>query len=224
MSRRDVIGYVPGFRPQSFRLQILCFVAILAALAIATSIARAAEPVTIGGPFTLTAPDGTTVTDRTYRGKWLLVFFGFTFCPNTCPTTLVEIAATLEKLGSDADRLQAIFITIDPARDTPSVLGVYTGSFDSRIVGLTGTDAQIADVAKAYGAYYAAHRTGPNANDYVMDHGTYIYLMNPQGNFVRAFDADTGGEHIAKSVREAIKHDRGGTAHDRSGAVRGRTL
>lgn len=223
MSRRDVIGYVPGFRLQSFRLQALCVAAVVTWL-LAASVTRAAEPTTVGGPFTLTAPDGAAVTDQTYRGKWLLVFFGFTLCPNTCPTTLVEIAATLEKLGADAEKLQAIFITVDPARDTPSVLATYTGSFDSRIVGLTGTDAQIADVAKAYGAYYAAHRTGSNADDYVMDHGTYIYLMNPQGNFVRAFDADTGGEHIANSVREAIKHDRRGTAHDRSGAMRGGTL
>lgn len=223
MSRRDVIGYVPGFRLQSFRLQTLCVVATAMWL-VATSVTRAAEPVTVGGPFTLTAPDGTTVTDQTYRGKWLLVFFGFTFCPNTCPTTLVEIATTLEKLGPDAERLQAIFITVDPARDTPGVLAAYTASFDSRIVGLTGTNAQIADVAKAYGAYYAAHRTGSNPDDYVMDHGTYIYLMNQQGNFVRAFNADTVGEHIVKSVHEAIKHDRGGTAHDRSGAMRGGTL
>lgn len=223
MPRQDVIGYVPGFRPQSFRLQILCVVTAAIWL-VAASVTQAAAPVTVGGPFTLTAPDGTAVTDLTYRGKWLLVFFGFTFCPNTCPTTLIEIATTLEKLGADAERLQAIFITVDPARDTPSVLAAYTGSFDSRIVGLSGTDTQIADVAKAYGAYYAAHRTGTDADDYVMDHGTYIYLMNPQGNFVRAFDADTGSEHIAKSVREAIKHHRGGAVHDRSGAMRSGTL
>jgi protein SCO1/2 len=223
MSRRDVIGYVPSFRLQRFRLHILCLVAAAMWL-VAASVTRAAAPVTVGGPFTLTAPNGTAVTDQTYRGRWLLVFFGYTFCPNTCPTTLLEIATTLEKLGSDAEQLQAIFITIDPARDTPSVLAAYTGSFDSRIVGLTGTDAQIADVAKAYGAYYAAHQNGPRADDYVMDHGTYIYLMTPQGNFVRAFDADTGGEHIAKSVREAIERDRRGAVHDRSGAMRDGTL
>jgi protein SCO1/2 len=223
MSRRNVIDYVSHFRLQHLRLQILCLVAAAIWL-VAASVTRAAAPVTVGGPFTLTAPDGTTVTDQTYRDKWLLVFFGYTFCPNICPTTLVEIASALEQLGSDAERLQAIFITVDPARDTPSVLATYTASFDNRIVGLTGTDAQIANVAKAYGAYYAAHRAGSNADDYVMDHGTYIYVMNPQGNFVRAFDADTEGEHIAKSVRELIKHHRGGAVYDRSGAMRSGTL
>src|SRR5882757_9623685 len=110
----------------------------------------AASGVKIGGPFTLATPNGTTVTDQTYRGKWLLVYFGYTFCPNTCPTTLLEIATALERLGPDAARVQPIFITVDPKRDTPDVMAKYTQSFDPRIVGLTGTPAQIAAVAQEY--------------------------------------------------------------------------
>jgi protein SCO1 len=162
------------------------------------------SPVTIGGPFTLVAPDGTTVTEQTYRGKWLLVYFGFTFCPDTCPTTLLEVAAALEKLGPDADKLQPLFITVDPLRDTPAVMGNYTQSFHPRIIGLTGTPQQIAAVAQEYGVYYAPHRTGPAAEDYVMDHGTYLYLMDPHGKFVRGFDAETPGDRLAEAVRGAM--------------------
>jgi protein SCO1/2 len=162
------------------------------------------SPVTIGGPFTLTSPDGTTVTDQTYRGKWLLVYFGFTSCPDSCPTALLEIAVALEKLGPDADKLQPLFITVDPRRDTPDVMGTYTQSFDSRIVGLTGTRQQIAAVAQEYGVYYAPRNSGPGAGDYVMDHSTYLYLMDAEGKFVRGFDADTPSERIAEVVRGAM--------------------
>src|SRR6266542_5971239 len=134
-------------------------IAVASALVLSQPLVRAANsPVMIGGPFTLTSPDGATVTEQTYRGKWLLVYFGFTSCPDSCPTALLEIAAALEKLGPGADRLQPLFITVDPLRDTPAVMGNYTQSFDPRIVGLTGTPQQIAAVAQEYGVYYAPHK------------------------------------------------------------------
>ena len=163
--------------------------------------------VTIGGPFTLSTPDGTTVTDQTYRGKWLLVYFGYTFCPNSCPTTLLEVATALKKLGPDAAKVQPLFITVDPQRDTPKVMRQYTESFDPRIVGLTGTPQQIAAAAQEYGAYYVRHPTGPGADDYVMDHSTYLYVMDPQGKFVRAFDTGTSGDRIADALRELMRKD-----------------
>jgi protein SCO1/2 len=171
------------------------------------------SPVTIGGPFTLTSPDGTTVTEQTYRGKWLLVYFGFTSCPDSCPTALVEITAALEKLDSDADKLQALFITVDPQRDTPTVMGNYTQSFDSRIVGLTGTPQQIAAVAQQYGAYFEPRKSGPRAEDYVMDHSTYLYLIDAEGKFVRGLDADTPGERIAEVARGAMAKARENASH-----------
>jgi protein SCO1/2 len=158
--------------------------------------------VTVGGPFVLTAADGTRVTDQTYRGKWLLLFFGYTSCPDLCPTTLNEIAHALEVLGPGAARLQPIFITVDPARDTPEVMRKYTAAFDSRIVGLTGSPQQIAAVAKEYGAYSAQRKIGGSVDDYVVDHSTYIYIMNPQGKFVRGLDFDTPGERIAETLRQ----------------------
>jgi protein SCO1/2 len=162
------------------------------------------ESVKIGGPFTLTAPDGTTVTDETYRGKWLLVFFGYTFCPDICPTTLFEIAVALKQLGPDAAKLQPIFITVDPARDTPEIMGKYTGALDPRIVGLTGSPQQIAAVAREYGAYSARHNTGAGADDYVIDHSTYVYIMDPGGKFVRGLEFDTSADRIADTMREIM--------------------
>jgi protein SCO1 len=184
----------------------LCGAVLVAVLVISQPAARATtSSVTIGGPFSLTAPDGATVTDQTYRGKWLLVYFGYTFCPSSCPTTLLEIATALERLGPDAAKVQPIFITVDPKRDTPDALAKYTQSFDPRIVGLTGTPAQIAAVAHEYGAYYVAHKSGDGADDYTMDHSTYLYVMDPQGKFLQAFDADTPADHIADDLLRLMK-------------------
>jgi protein SCO1 len=175
-------------------------IAVAIVLVLSQPLVRAANsPVTIGGPFTLTSPDGTTVSERTYRGKWLLVYFGYTSCPNTCPTALLEIADALKKLGPDADKLQPLFVTVDPQRDTRAVMGDYTQSFDSRILGLTGTPQQVAAVAQEYGVYYVPHKSG------LIDHSTYLYLMDPEGKFVRGLDADTPGDRIAEVVLGAMK-------------------
>jgi protein SCO1 len=183
--------------------QILLVFAI--ALVVAGQLIRTiAAPVTIGGPFTLTTADGTTVTDGTYRGKLLLVYFGYTSCPNTCPTMLIEIGTALTTLGADAGKLQPLFITVDPRRDTAVLLREYLQSFDPRIVGLTGTPQQIADAAQEYGVYYAPHRIGPGAEDYVIDHSSYLYLMDPRGSFVRGFEADTPGKYIADTMRQLM--------------------
>ena len=167
----------------------------------------------------LTAPDGTRVTDRTYRGKWLLVYFGYTSCPDSCPTTLFVMAETLRALGSDADDLQPLFITLDPQRDTPEVMDAYVRSFDPRIVGLTGEPRAVDAAAQAYGVYVARHEPGPNGRDGLVDHGTAIYLMSPQGRFVRAFDADWPGDRIAATLRalKAPQRDRASDEADVTG-------
>jgi protein SCO1/2 len=188
-------------------LGLQTFSNIVFALALITGLlswATTTSAVTIGGPFALIAPDGTTVTEQTFRGKWLLVYFGYTFCPNTCPMTLNEIATALEKLGTDATKMQPLFITVDPQRDTREVLEQYTRSFDPRIVGLTGSPQQIDAVTQEYGAYAARDKTGPGPEDYVIDHSTYLYVMDPGGTFVRAFDADTSGDRIADALRELL--------------------
>jgi len=208
-------------RPSALGLLILTSVLFASALIMSEPPARAAtSAVTIGGPFTLSTPDGTTVTDQTYRGKWLLVYFGYTFCPNSCPTTLLEVATALKKLGPDAPQVQPLFITIDPQRDTPKVMQQYTRSFDPRIVGLSGTQQQIAAAAQEYGAYYVRHRTGPGTNDYVMDHSTYLYVMDPRGKFVRSFDTDTSGDRMADALRELMAQGRHEGAEGRDGDSR----
>ena len=193
-------------RLSTLGLLILSGIVSASALVVTAPPARTAtSTVTIGGPFTLSAPDGKAVTDQTFRGKWLLVYFGYTFCPNSCPTMLLEIATALRKLGSaDAAKVQPLFITIDPQRDTPEVMQQYTQSFDPRIIGLTGTPQQIAAVAEEYGAYYVRHGTGPGAEDYVMDHSTYLYVMDPGGKYVRAFDSSTSADSIADALRKLL--------------------
>jgi protein SCO1/2 len=194
-------------RPSALGLRTLSSIFFAAAVMVIMSGPRTpagTAPVTVGGPFMLTAPDGTTVTDRTYRGKWLLVFFGYTSCPGICPTTLNEIAAALDKLGPDAEKLEPLFITVDPERDTPEIMKRYTAAFDARIVGLTGSRRQIAAVAEDYGAYGVARRHKAGALDYLVDHSTYIYLMDPQGKFVRGLDAETPGDRIADTVRKIM--------------------
>ncbi len=158
----------------------------------------------IGGPFTLVDGTGQTVTDASYRGKYLLVYFGYTFCPDVCPTTLNEVAAAMDKLGAQADRVQPLFITVDPKRDKPDVIKQYVAAFSSRLVGLTGTQAQIAKVASEYRVYYAEHRTGPGPDDYTMDHSSILYLMGPDGKFLSVIRADAGGPTIAADISRRL--------------------
>lgn len=158
----------------------------------------------IGGPFDLIDSDGRRVSDRDFRGKWLLVFFGYTHCPDVCPTTLNDIAATLAQLGELASAVQPLFITVDPERDTPQVLAEYTAAFDSRIKGLTGTPEQIAAAAKAYGIYYAKR---PAGDDYYMDHSAIIHAVRPDGRYATFFFTTTGPAEMAKRLRETISRN-----------------
>jgi protein SCO1 len=136
--------------------------------------------VPIGGPFKLTTQDGKPFTDENLKGKPFAVFFGFTHCPEVCPTTLYDLTQDLSALGKDADNLRVAFVTVDPARDTPELLKTYLASFDPRIVGLTGTEEEIAAVANAYKVYY---RKVPTDSDYTMDHTATIFLMDSRGDF-----------------------------------------
>jgi protein SCO1/2 len=136
----------------------------------------------IGGPFQLVDHRGKPVTERDYLGKPTLVFFGFTYCPDVCPTTLFELTNRLTELGPDADRLNVVFITVDPERDTPEQLKLYLSSFDPRITGLSGTEQNVAAAMKGYRAY--ARKVPLKDGGYNMDHTATIYLMNKKGQFV----------------------------------------
>jgi len=157
----------------------------------------------IGGPFELIDQNGSPVTDQTFKGKLTLIYFGFTFCPDACPTALGVMSAALDKLDVAADRVVPIFITVDPDRDTPPVMKDYVANFNPRMMGLTGTPDQIAKVAKAYRVFYQkAPGTAPD--DYVMDHTLLIYLMDGEGRYLTHFGPDATPDQIAEEIRKHL--------------------
>lgn len=167
------------------RWMIAAAVGLTAAVALAVALAEApqrARPAAIGGPFTLVDDLGSTVTEASLLGKPSVIYFGYTFCPEICPTTLTDLTHWMRDLGPDADRLNYVFITIDPQRDNVKLMHDYVSSFDPRLRGFTGTPEQVAAAAKAFRVYY--RRIPTSDGGYEMDHSTFIYLMGPDGKFV----------------------------------------
>jgi protein SCO1/2 len=153
----------------------------------------------LGGPFELTDQTGKPVTQADFRGKWLLVYFGYTTCPDVCPTELQSIAQALDKLGPKAAQVVPIFITIDPERDTPAVLADYVRQFSDRMVGLTGSPAQIATVAREFRVYYA--KVPPKAGEtYLMDHSSFVYLLDADGRLSGLFRPDMSAADLAADI------------------------
>jgi protein SCO1/2 len=174
-------------------------------LAGAVSAAPAAPPVPLDGHFALTTLDGRAVTDADYRSKWLLIYFGYTFCPDVCPTTLTQIGGALDAMGPQAKEFQPVFITVDPARDKPTVLRDYMKSFDSRILALTGEPDDIETSAKSFHVYYRPRSLGNG--QYTVDHSSYIYVMNPKGKFVELLTGDLPGHPLADDLRKLLKKE-----------------
>ena len=163
---------------------VLCFGVVMLVAGPSGSPIRPAAAA-IGGPFRLTDQNGRPVTDEDFRGKPFLVFFGYTHCPDVCPTTLFDVSEVMRHLGPDADKTAALFITVDPERDTPATLKDYLGSFDPHLRGITGAPDAVAAVAKEYRVYY---KKVPTENgDYSMDHTAIVYLMDKEGRFVSPF-------------------------------------
>jgi protein SCO1/2 len=156
----------------------------------------------VGGPFTLISNEGKTVTERDFLGAPHLVFFGFTHCPDVCPTKLFEISEVLRATGERGRRLRALFITVDPERDTPDVLKSYLASFDDRIVGLTGDRAAVDAAIRAYRAY--ARKVPLNDGDYTMEHTALVYLMDKSGRFVGAFNLDRPPAQAAQELLQRL--------------------
>ncbi len=163
------------------------------------------QPLQIGGAFTLTAHDGRQVTDSDFRGRHMLVFFGYTYCPDICPASLSEISTALDELEGLADKVHPVFVTVDPERDTSDRLKDYVDHFNPRITGLTGTAEQIKQVAKAYRVYYAKVPAEDGDPDgYLMDHSSVIYLMDPEGRFKSHFSHQTDGETMAAKLKTLL--------------------
>ncbi|HZT50140.1 MAG TPA: SCO family protein [Hyphomicrobiaceae bacterium] len=160
----------------------------------------------VGGPFTLTDQSGRRVTDQDFRGKFMLVYFGFTFCPDVCPTALQVMAAALEKLGpKQADAIVPVLISVDPERDTPAQLGMYVKSFDPRLVGLTGSAAEIEAVAKAYRVYVKKVPDPKSSAGYTMDHSSIIYVMGPDGRYLTHFTHATSPDAMAERLAGLLR-------------------
>jgi len=162
----------------------------------------AREPV--GGAFALTDHNGAPRTDADFRGKFLLVYFGFTYCPDICPTDLQNIGLALDKLGPAADAVQPLFVTLDPERDTATHLKDYVALFHPRLVGLTGDAAAIKQAADAYKVYYARVPT-QKGDDYTIDHTAFIYLMDRDGKYLGFLPPSTDADRIATTIRPHLK-------------------
>ncbi len=156
----------------------------------------------IGGPFSLIDQNDKPFTDADLKGKWQLVFFGYTHCPDVCPTTLNDLSLALDQLGDKKSQVGIVFISVDPERDTPAVLKSYVGSFGGPVAALTGSPDAVAQAAKEYRVYYAKH---PRADGgYDMDHSALIYIMDPQGRFTATFTPDDQPDKMAARLKKLL--------------------
>jgi len=191
--------------PEALIPYIVALAAFLAGLAwhLADSIPHIGQTIVsgqiaVGGPFHLVDQDGTARSDQDFREHWMLIYFGYTHCPDVCPLTLTLMASVIDKLGTRAFQVTPIFITVDPARDTPKVMKDYVASFGKSFVGLTGDAKSIAIIEKEYRV--AAIRHPLPGGDYAMDHSSTIYLIDPHGRFVMDYDDSTKPEDIAADI------------------------
>lgn len=160
----------------------------------------------IGGAFSMVNQDGKPVTDKDFRGKYMLIYFGYTFCPDVCPTELQVITGALEQLGDAANNIQPVFVSVDPERDTPAVMKDYISNFYPGMIGLTGNAKQVSAIARAYRVYYSkVTEKGSAADEYTMDHSSIIYLMGPDGSFVKHFSYGTDAAALARGIKAATK-------------------
>jgi protein SCO1/2 len=195
-------------RRTSFRL-VLALLSLLGIVFVTTLVLNhnrkiAPLPSAIGGPFALVATDGKIVTQQNFHGKWALIYFGYTFCPDACPTALSDMTLALQKLGPASAQIQPLFITIDPKRDTGAALSDYLKAFDPRIVGLTGSEAQTSAAAAAYHVY--AKPQTDAGTDYLIDHSAYVYVMDPEGRFVDVVDGATPGDEMSAAIQKMMDH------------------
>lgn len=158
----------------------------------------------VGGPFTLVNHNGETVTEQDFRGRFMLLYFGFTFCPDICPTELGVMAAAVNALGEKGEQVTPALITIDPERDTPDVLARYVALFHPRLVGLTGTPEQIDAAARAWHVYYGKVEDESVSEAYTMDHSSIVFLMGPDGEYLKLFRPQTPPDEMAREVAKYL--------------------
>jgi protein SCO1/2 len=186
----------------AFLVGLVLFAAVALLVGGRGSIPGATSPSAIGGPFRLVDQEGRAVSDQDMKGKPFLVFFGFTHCPDVCPTTLFEVSEVLSKLGPDGDRVGALFVTVDPERDTPAKMKDYLASFDPHLRGLSGDAEAIAAMQKGYRVY--AKKVALADGGYTMDHSALVYLMDKEGRFVAPFNLKRRPEDSAADLRRYL--------------------
>lgn len=197
-------------RPQRFALIAVFLLVAAMAMAVLSFVMIKETPTgsgtaLVGGPFTAINHKGETVTEKSFIGKYMLVFFGYTYCPDVCPTQLQVMTAALQQLGPLADKITPVLVSIDPERDTADVLANYVSNFDERLVGLTGSPQQIAAIAKAYRVYYAKAENKAAPADYLMDHTSIIYLMAADGSFLKHFSYTTDAKALSDGIKQVIE-------------------
>lgn len=158
----------------------------------------------IGGPFALTDHNGKRVTEKNFLGKFSLVYFGYTYCPDVCPAELQVMAAAIDELGAKKKQVTPVFITIDPERDTVEQMKSYVSNFHEQLVGLTGTEQEVKDTAKAYKIFYNKVSDDPSSTEYVMEHSSIVYLMSPKGEYLAHFSYGTGVDKMAKGIAKFL--------------------
>ncbi len=167
-------------------------------------------PISFGGPFTLVDHQGRERTDKDFKGRYLLVYFGYTFCPNICPTGLQTLSSALDLLGEEAARVQPLFVSVDPERDKPEILKSFVAQFHPRLIGLTGSEKQVRDVARAYRIFRGKVVVADEPKDeYLVTHTPTTFLMGPDGKFVTLFPHDTDAEVIAKALKRYLDGSEG---------------
>jgi protein SCO1 len=174
-------------------------IGLVAVLGLTGGLRSSNSPALIGGPFSLADQNGKIVTEQNLKGRPSLIFFGFTHCPDVCPTTLFEMSEVLRALGKDADRVNALFVSVDPERDTAQAMKDYISSFDPHLLGLTGSPDDVAKIITAYRVY--AKKVPLADGDYTMDHSALVYLMDRNGQFVGSFDMNKTPEEAAADLK-----------------------
>jgi cytochrome oxidase Cu insertion factor (SCO1/SenC/PrrC family) len=189
-----------------FGIAILVLALLLGGYALwsARSISTGSGVALVGGPFTMVNHSGETVTDLSFRGRPMLLFFGFTFCPDICPTELQVMTAALADMGEAGKDIRPVLVSIDPARDTPEVLASYVANFGDNVLGLTGSEQQVAAMAGAYRVFYSKQENAKDPDNYLMDHSSILYLMGADGKFLKHFSYTTDAKALAAGLKLAL--------------------
>jgi cytochrome oxidase Cu insertion factor (SCO1/SenC/PrrC family) len=159
----------------------------------------------VGGPFELVKHTGETVTDKDFRGRYMLIYFGFTYCPDICPSSLQIMTSALEDLdAATLEKITPVFVTVDPERDTPQLMAEYVSNFHPKLIGLTGSQEQVSKAVKAYRVFAQKQKTGEGADEYTMDHSSFYYLIGPDGNFLTHFNHGVAPGKLAESLKRRV--------------------